>query len=90
MDGEYSIKIKLQTNLYDYIRGLGRPHRLEVRVDGVRVAQFVVGGEDHGSPAPASFAGAIFGNPEWEKYAHDADANLEARFTAKPGRGSWA
>ena len=85
VDGEYSIKIKLQTNLYDYIRGLGRPHRLEVRLDGVRVAQFVVGGEDHGSPAPASFAGAIFGNPAWEKYAHDADADLEARFTAKAG-----
>ena len=85
VDGEYSIKIKLQTNLYDYIRGLGRPHRLEVRLDGVRVAQFVVGGEDHGSPAPASFAGAIFGNPAWEKYAHDADANLDARFTAKAG-----
>ena len=78
VDGEYSIKIKLQTNLYDYIRGLGRAHRLEVRLDGARVAQFVVGGEDHGSPAPASFAGAIFGNPAWEKYAHDADANLEA------------
>ena len=85
VDGEYSIKIKLQTNLYDYIRGLGRPHRLEVRVDGARVAQFVVGGEDHGSPAPASFAGAIFGNPAWEKYAHDADAALEARFKAKAG-----
>jgi cytochrome c551/c552 len=85
VDGEYSIKIKLQTNLYDYIRGLGRPHRLEVRIDGVRVTQFVVGGEDHGSPAPASFAGAIFGNPAWEKYAHDADANLEARFAAKAG-----
>ena len=85
VDGEYSIKIKLQTNLYDYIRGLGRPHRLEVRVEGARAAQFVVGGEDHGSPAPASFAGAIFGNPAWEKYAHDADAGLEARFTAKAG-----
>jgi hypothetical protein len=85
VDGEYSIRIKLQTNLYDYIRGLGRPHRLEVRVDGTRVALFVVGGEDHGSPAPASFAGAIFGNPAWEKYAHDADADLEARFMIKAG-----
>jgi mono/diheme cytochrome c family protein len=85
VDGEYSIKIKLQTNLYDYIRGVGRAHRLEVRLDGARVAQFVVGGEDHGSAAPASFAGAIFGNPAWEKYAHDADANLEGRFTAKAG-----
>jgi mono/diheme cytochrome c family protein len=85
VDGEYSIKIKLQTNLYDYIRGLGRPHRLEVRVDGARVALFVVGGENHGNPAPASFAGAIFGSPAWEKYAHDADASLEARFPAKAG-----
>jgi hypothetical protein len=85
VDGEYSIKIKLQTNLYDYIRGLGRPHRLEVRLDGVRVTQFVVGGEDKGKPAPASFAGAIFGSAEWEKYAHDADAALEARFVAKAG-----
>jgi Protein of unknown function (DUF1592)/Protein of unknown function (DUF1588)/Protein of unknown function (DUF1585)/Protein of unknown function (DUF1587)/Protein of unknown function (DUF1595)/Planctomycete cytochrome C len=85
VDGEYTIKIKLQTNLYDYIRGLGRPHRLEVRLDGTRVTQFVVGGEDKGKPAPASFAGAIFGSPEWEKYAHDADAALEARFAAKAG-----
>jgi hypothetical protein len=85
VDGEYSIKVKLQTNLYDYIRGLGRPHQLEVRVDGVRAARFVVGGEDHGSAAPASFAGAIFGSPEWEKYAHDADDNLEARFATKAG-----
>jgi hypothetical protein len=54
-------------------------------VDGARVAQFVVGGEDHGTPAPASFAGAIFGSPQWEKYAHDADASLEARFAAKAG-----
>src|SRR3954470_829804 len=85
VDGEYTIKIKLQTNLYDYIRGLGRPHQIDVRLDGARVARFVVGGEKKGSPAPASFAGAIFGSPEWEKYAHDADAALEARFVAKAG-----
>jgi cytochrome c5 len=85
VDGEYTIKIKLQTNLYDYIRGLGRPHRLEVRIDGARVTQFVFGGENKGAPAPASFAGAIFGSPEWEKYAHDADAALEAHFAAKAG-----
>ncbi len=88
VDGEYSIKIKLQTNLYDYIRGLGRRHQLEVRIDGARVARFTVGGEDKGTPAPASFAGAIFGSPEWEKYAHDADAALEARFAAKAGTRS--
>jgi hypothetical protein len=85
VDGEYVVKIKLRTNLYDYIRGLGRPHRLEVRLDGERVASFVVGGEDKGSPAPASFAGAIFGSPEWERYTHEADEALNAKFPAKAG-----
>ena len=44
-DGEYTVKIRLQTNLYDYIRGLGEPHQLEVRLDGARVKRFTVGGE---------------------------------------------
>jgi mono/diheme cytochrome c family protein len=85
VDGEYSLKIKLQTNLYDYIKGIGKAHQLEVRVDGVRVKTFMVGGDDMGSPAPASFAGAIFGSPEWEDYSHHADKDLEARVTVKAG-----
>jgi mono/diheme cytochrome c family protein len=85
VDGEYSLKIKLQTNLYDYIKGLGKPHQLEVRVDGVRVTVFTVGGEQKGTPAPAGFAGAIFGSPEWEDYSHQADKGLEARFSVKAG-----
>ena len=84
-DGEYSVKTKLRTNLYDYIRGLGKPHRLEIRLDGARVGSFTVGGEDRGAPAPASFAGAIFGSPDWETYSHNADAGLQLRFTAKAG-----
>ena len=85
VDGEYTLKIKLQTNLYDYIRGLGRPHQLEVRLDQARVGVFTVGGQDLGRGAPASFAGAIFGTPEWERYTHDADAALEVRFPARAG-----
>jgi hypothetical protein len=85
VDGEYSLKIKLQTNLYDYIRGLGRPHQLEVRLDQVRVGVFTVGGQDFGAGAPASFAGAIFGTREWERYTHDADGALEIRFPARAG-----
>ena len=56
-----------------------------MRLDGARVEAFTVGGEDKGTPAPASFAGAIFGTPEWERYSHEADATLEARFAAKAG-----
>jgi mono/diheme cytochrome c family protein len=85
VDGEYSVKVKLQTNLYDYIRGIGKPHQLELRLDGVRVKLFTVGGEDMGRTAPASFAGAMFGSPEWEDYSHVADKGLEVRFAAKAG-----
>ena len=86
VDGEYSIKLTLQrTKNSENIIGLGRPHLLDVRVDGVRVARFTVGGEDKGSPAPMSFAGRFPGTPEWEKYVHHADDVLQARFTARAG-----
>jgi hypothetical protein len=86
VDGEYQIKVKLQGNNYDYIRGIGSPHKLEIRIDGTRVKRFTFGGEDHGTPAPASFAGAVEGNPEWEKYLHDADEHLHASVPVKAGR----
>ncbi len=91
VDGEYSIKIKLQTNLYDYIRGLGRPHRLEVRVDGARVAQFVVGGEDHGSPAPAQLRGRDLRQPGLGKVrARRRRRTSRPASPPRPGRGSSA
>ena len=37
VDGEYIIKVRLRRQLYDYVVGLGSPHRIEVRVDGERV-----------------------------------------------------
>ena len=84
-DGEYFVRVRLQKNLYDYIRGLGEPHTLEVRLDGERLKTFVVGGLEEVKPPPQSFAGAIRGNSEWERYAHQADVNLEVQFPAKGG-----
>jgi cytochrome c5 len=85
VDGEYVVKVRLQGNLYDYIRGLGEPHHLDIRLDGALVKRFTVGGEDHGRPAPATFAGNVPGDPEWEAYLHHADEGLEVRFPAKAG-----
>ncbi len=85
VDGEYSVKIRLRRQLYEYIRGLDVAQQLEVRLDGARIAAFTVGGEDHGLPPPPSYAGAIFADREWEDYAHHADARLEVRFAARAG-----
>ena len=85
LDAEYSVKIRLRRQLYDYIIGLGRPHQLEVRLDGKLIKTFTVGGENKGKTAPASFVGQILGDPEWEQYMHSADAGLEVRFPVKAG-----
>jgi hypothetical protein len=85
VDGEYVLKARLHSQLYNYLLGLGRPHQLEVRLDGERIKQFTVGGNAPGRPAPDSFAGDIPGSPDWEQYMHDADAGLEVRFAAKAG-----
>ena len=84
-DGEYTIKIRLKSNLYDYILGLGRSHQLDVRLDGALVKRFTVGGKPDLNPPPPSFSGAMRGSNEFETYAHDADAGLIATVTAKAG-----
>ncbi len=76
-DAEYKIKVKLKSNLYDYILGLGRPQQLDVRLDGALVKRFTVGGREDLNPPPPSFSGAMRGNTLFETYAHDADAGLE-------------
>ena len=85
VDGEYVVKIRLQSQLYQYILGLGRPHPLDVRLDGTLIKRFTVGGSAPGRAAPDSYAGDIPGDPEWDKYMHFADAGLEVRFPAKAG-----
>jgi mono/diheme cytochrome c family protein len=85
IDGEYEIRIRLHRNYVNYIRGLGTPQELDVRLDGVLLKRFAIGGKAPGRPAPASYAGNIFGDPEWENYALYADSNLTLRFQAKAG-----
>jgi mono/diheme cytochrome c family protein len=83
-DGEYSFKIRLQKTLYSAVRGLADPNTLEVRLDRERIKNFTVGGAKV-VPPPASFAGTISWNPDWEKYASQADAGLEFRLRVKAG-----
>jgi mono/diheme cytochrome c family protein len=85
VDGEYVIKIRLQTNYVGYLRGLHQSHKVELRLDGARVRQFRVGGDAPGRPAPNSYEGNIFGTPEWEAWSHHADDGLEVRLPVKAG-----
>jgi mono/diheme cytochrome c family protein len=84
-DGEYHVKIRLQTNYNDYIRGMGRPHDLDVRLNGSLIKRFTIGGEDHGTPAPSGYGGNIQMGTPWENYMHHADDDLEVTFAAKAG-----
>ena len=85
LDADYTIKVLLRRQEYDYIIGLGEQHQLDVRVDGVRVKRFTVGGEAKGMTTPENFAGNTQGDPEWEEYMHTADAQLEVRVPVKAG-----
>ena len=85
LDGEYSIKVVLKRQLYLYLIGMGEPHQIDVRVDGVLLKRFTVGGEGKGMTTPESFAGNTQGEPAWEVYMHTADAGLEVRAPVKAG-----
>ncbi|PYR32372.1 MAG: hypothetical protein DMF90_23755, partial [Acidobacteria bacterium] len=84
MDGEYVFTIKLQKTLYNAVRGLADPHQLELRIDRQRVKTFTIGGE-RVVPPPASFAGTLSWNPEWEQYANHADEGLQVRIPVRAG-----
>jgi hypothetical protein len=85
LDAEYALTVRLLRNILGYVRGLTDAHRLEVRLDGVRHAQFTVGGKPQLAPAPLSFTGVIAGDPGWEAYALTADEGLTVRFRATAG-----
>ena len=90
VDGEYLIKVRLQRQYQDYLKGMGWPQQLDVRLDGKLLKRFTVGGEDHGRPAAASYAGdgepGFAGDPEWEKYMQSGgDAGLEIRVPVEAG-----
>ena len=87
LDGDYEVRIRLRRMIYDYIVGMGRPHTIEVRLDGALVGSFTVGDADqYGYPSAYSFFGTIRGDPAWEEYvSNEADANLVLRFPAPAG-----
>jgi hypothetical protein len=85
VDGEYTIKVVLKRELYYYLIGMGEAHLMDVRLDGVRLKRFSVGGEGKGMTAPEGFAGNTQGDPAWELYMHTADAGLEVRIPVKAG-----
>jgi hypothetical protein len=90
VDGEYLIKVRLQRQYQDYLKGMGWPQRLDVRLDARLLKRFTVGGGAQGRPAATSYAGDgepnFAGDPEWEKYMQlDGDAGLELRVQVPAG-----
>lgn len=90
VDGEYLIRVRLQRQYQDYIKGMGWPQQLDVRLDGKLLKRFTVGGTAQGRPAASSYAGdgepGFAGAPEWEKYMQlTGDAGLEVRVPVKAG-----
>jgi mono/diheme cytochrome c family protein len=90
VDGEYVIKVRLQRQYQDYLKGMGWPQRLDIRLDGKLLKRFTVGGGAKGRPAAASYAGdgepGFAGDPEWEEYMQvTGDAGLEVRVPVAAG-----
>ncbi len=69
VDGEYEFKLRLQRAWSSPIRGLNLENHFEIRVDGVRVAQFTLGGGK--APTPT--------------FEYDADEALHVRVPVKAG-----
>ncbi len=88
VDGEYKIKITLQKNQIEYVRGMRNPQQLEVRLDHERIKVFTVGGgAKDKKPAAPGYEGSSGqqGDPEWEQYLLNADKGLEFRVASKAG-----
>ena len=69
----------------DYLVGMGEPASIEMRLDGVLLKRFTVGGAAKGKMMPESYAGNTQGDADFENYMHTADDHLEVRFPAKAG-----
>ncbi|MEO2194926.1 MAG: DUF1592 domain-containing protein, partial [bacterium] len=93
VDGEYVIRVTLRKQEYGYARGMGQPHRIDLRLDGARLDTFMVGRDwEHGQLPPMGYAGKFeqvydgSSFPAWERYALNADEGLEIRTTVTSGR----
>jgi len=71
LDGEYRLKIRLARTHASQIIGLYEPHDFEVRLDGVRIAEYTVGGDGVINP----WAAVMYAS----EYEQTADDHLELR-----------
>ena len=86
VDGEYRIKLNLQTNYVDFVRGYDQPHEVELSLDGQHLETFAFGGDAPGTPAPYSYAGNIRGNDDWEEFMMAfAEEGFEIQVNVKAG-----
>jgi hypothetical protein len=90
VDGEYLIKVRLQRQYQDYLKGMGWPQQVDIRLDGKLLKRFTVGGAGKGRPAASSYAGdgepGFAGDPEWETYMQlTGDAGLEVKIPVQAG-----
>jgi hypothetical protein len=90
VDGEYLIKVRLQRQYQDYLKGMGWPQQLDIRLDGKLLKRFTVGGAGKGRAAASSYAGdgevGFAGDPEWETYMQlTGDAGLDVRIPVQAG-----
>ena len=90
VDGEYLIKVRLQRQYQDYLKGMGWPQQLDLRLDARLLKRFTVGGGAQGRPAATSYAGDgepnFAGDPAWETYMQvTGDAGLEIRVPVAAG-----
>lgn len=71
LDGEYLLKIRLARTHANQIIGLYEPHDFEVRLDGMRIAEYTVGGDGVINP----WAAVMYAS----EYEQTADDHLELR-----------
>ena len=89
--GEYRFAVHLQRQYQEYLKGMGWPQLLEIRLDGKLLKRFTVGGGAKGRAAAASYAGdgepGFAGDPEWERYMQTGgDEGLEVSALVQPGQ----
>ena len=86
VDGEYRIRLNLQTNYVDFVRGYDQAHEVELSLDGQHLETFAFGGDAPGTPAPYSYAGNIRGNDAWEEFMMAfAEEGFEIQVNVKAG-----
>jgi hypothetical protein len=76
LDGEYVLKVRLGRTYTDVIRGLNVSSEIEVRVDGMRVGHFTIGGPDSAGADPDRAGGNSLST---------ADDALQVRVPLKAG-----